>query len=455
MNIIIAGDGEVGFNLAEALVNSNHNITIVDPHEELLKRIESHTDLMTIVGESNSVSVLRRAHVGKADLMISVLHDEHINILSAILAKKLGAKRVIARVNTLEKVKPEIKQVYQELGIDVLISPEDIAANEVVGLIKQSAVIEMTDFANGKLAVYLFKIEPDAPVVGKSLTQIAVAHNHLNFRAVAIRRGDHTFIPFGTDRFEQNDLVYVISMPEALDELAILSGKQKIDISTIMIVGGGRVGRVAAMKLEKELNIKMIEYNYNRCMELTDMLNETLIIHGDARDIHLLKDEDIENVDAFIAVTENTETNILTCLHAKRFGVKKTIALVENLNYIEISQSIGIDTVINKKLIASSYILKHAMGDEVNSLKRLSGVHAEVLELIAKKGSSVTKKPIKKLKFPEGAIIGGVSRGEKVFIAVGDFQIREEDKAIVFALPGTSSKVEKMFQKASIIGQGL
>jgi trk system potassium uptake protein TrkA len=205
------------------------------------------------------------------------------------------------------------------------------------------------------------------------------------------------------------------------------------------------------MKLEKELNIKLIEYDHNRCMELTDMLSESLIIHGDARDIHLLKDEDIENVDAFIAVTENTETNILTCLHAKRFGVKKTIALVENLNYIEISQSIGIDTVINKKLIASSYILQHAMGEEVSSLKRLSGIHAEVLELIAKKGSAVTKKTIKKLKFPEGAIIGGVSRGDEVFIAVGDFQIVEEDKVIVFALPGTSSKVEKMFQKASFL----
>ncbi len=448
MNIIIAGDGEVGFNLAEALVNSNHNITVIDPHEELLKRIESHADLMTVVGESNSVSVLRRANVDKADLLVSVLHDEHINILTAILAKKLGAKRVIARVNTLEKVKPENKKIYEELGIDVLISPEDIAGHEVVSLLNQSAATDIVTFSNGKLSVYLFKINDNAPVIGKTLNEIAKEYKHLDFRAIAIHRGSDTIIPKGEDVFEGGDLVYVISKPSAMDELTQLSGQKEEKISNIVIVGGGRVGKVIAMNMEKEINIKLIEKDPERCLALSNILDDTLIINGDARDIDVLEEEGIENVDAFIAVTDSSETNIVSSLHAKKFGITKTIALVENLDYIEISQSIGIDTIINKKLIAASYIIKHAMGQEVSALRQLSGINADIVELIAAKGSAITKKPLKYQKIPEGCIIGGVIRGDSAYIAVGDFQIEPDDKVVVFALPGVTNKVEKLFQKS-------
>ncbi|MBN2637508.1 MAG: Trk system potassium transporter TrkA [Bacteroidales bacterium] len=451
MNIIIAGDGEVGFNLAEALVNSNHNIFIIDPHEELLKRIESHADLMTIVGESNSVSVLRKAHVERADLVISVLHDESINVLTAILAKKLGAKKVIARVNTLNHISDDIKKVYEELGIDIFISPEDIAANEIVSLIHQAQVIEKLDYHEGKLTVYSFKIEPEAPLIGKTLNQINDEYPHLEFRVVSMRRGNERIIPSGDTFIQNDDLVYIISKPRFFNELTLLSGKKKIEVNNIMMVGGGRVGKLAALKLESDYNLKVIEIDYNRCEVLTEMFENALVIHGDARDIELLKDEDIRNVDVFIAVTEDTETNILTCLHARKFGVKKTFALVENLNYIEIAQSVGIDTVINKKLIASSYILQYAMGAQVKSLKRLGGIHAEMLELIARPGSLVTKNTIQNIRFPEGTIIGGITRGEEDYIAVGDFQIRENDKVIIFSLPGNLPKLEKLFQKKTYL----
>ncbi len=451
MDIIIAGDGEVGFNLAEALVDSNHNITVIDPHEELLKRIESHADLLTVVGESNSVSVLRQAHVDKADLLVSVLHDEHINILTAILAKKLGAKRVIARVNTLEKVEPNIRKVYEELGIDVLISPEDIAGHEVVSLLHQTVATDIVTFSHGKLSVYLFKIREGAPVAGKTLNQIAKEHKHLDFRAVAIHRDSHTIIPKGENRFEEGDLVYVISKPEAVDELANLSGIVKKEINNIFLVGGGRVGKVIAMNMEKEMNIKLIEKDHDRCMALSNILDDTLIINGDARDINLLEEEGIEGIDAFIAVTDSSETNIVSCLHAKKFGIPKTIALVENLDYIEISQSIGIDTIINKKKIAASYIIKHSMGTEVSALRQLIGMNAEVLEMIAHEGSPITKKPISAQKMPEGAIIGGIIRGHESFIATGDFQIQPQDKVVVFALPGIATKIEKLFHKSRFL----
>jgi trk system potassium uptake protein TrkA len=449
MDIIIAGDGEVGFHLAEALVNSKHNITIVDPHEELLKMIEAHADLMTIVGESNSVQVLKQAQVHKADLVIAVLHEESINILTAILAKKMGAKQVIARVNTLENVSPANQKIYKELGIDVLISPEDIAAHEVINLLEKPAATEIYDLSNGKLYIYVVKVEHNAPAVGKTLDEIASSYKykHLRFRAVAIHRGKETFLPTGKTRFEAGDLVYVITKPESLDEMLTLSGLKDIEVNNIMIVGGGRMARVISKRLEKDMNIKLIEIDHNRCMFLSELLDDTLIINGDARDITLLEEEGIENVDAFIAVSNNTETNILTCLHAKKYGIKKTIALVENLDYIEISQNVGIDTVLNKKLIAASYILKHSMGDEVASLKIVSGINAEILEIEAKAGSYITKKPIKDLDLPDGMIIGGVIRGEDAYIAVGDIQIQPGDNVVVFALPETIDKVERLFNK--------
>lgn len=445
MNIVIAGDGEVGLHLAEALVNSNHNITIVDPHEELLKMIESHADLMTITGSSTSISVLQRAHVRKADLVISVVHDEHINLLTCILAKKLGAKRVIARVNTMENLSPENWNLYQELGIDGLVSPEDIAAQEIINLLKQTAATEVFDFSGGKLSLFLIKLEENAPVINRTLNDIASSYKDLDFRAVAVHRNRETFIPRGEDKFLPNDLSYVITKPSAINQLLKLGGKVPIDINNIMIIGGGRVGRIAAKRLEKDKNIKLIEMDKERCMTLTDYLEDTLIVNGDARNMQLLEDEDIRRMDAFIAVTNNSETNILTCLHARQYGVKRTIALVENIDYIDISQNIGIDTIINKKLIAASYMVRYTMGAEVTSLKCLSGIDADVMELVARPGSAVTQKPISKLKIPDGAIIGGIVRGDESFIAVGDFQIRENDKVVVFSLPQAIKAVEKIF----------
>ncbi len=452
MNIFIAGDGEVGFYIADALVNSNHDITIIDPHEELLKMVESHTDLLTIVGESNSVSVLKQAGVDKADLVISVLHDETVNIITSILAKKLGAKNTIARVNTMQNLSADNRKTYEELGIDYLVSPEDIAGHEVLNIINNPEVYEMFNLTNDKLSVFLIKIEKDAPVIGNSLIQIAKEHGPLNFRAVAINRNQNSFIPFGETVFMEGDMVYVISKPESLNDLFKLSGKHKYEINNVMVVGGGRVGKVICRDLESEYNIKLIETNTERCYKLTDILQDTLIINGDARSVELLDDEGIQNTDVFVAVTNDSETNILTCLHAKKFGVKKTVALVENLDYIDISQNIGIDTIINKKLIAASYIVKHAMGNEVSSLKKcLIGINSDIVELVAMPGSAVTKCPIKDLKIPEGSIIGGIIRGDESFIAIGDFQILENDKVVVFALPGVADKVEKLFQKKGFV----
>ncbi|RLD36167.1 MAG: Trk system potassium transporter TrkA [Bacteroidetes bacterium] len=446
MNIVIAGDGEVGLHLAQELSSlDNQNITIVDPHEDLLKQVESHTDLLAITGDSTSIETLKNANVKKADLLISVLHDERINLITAALGKQLGAKKTIARINNLEYLQPENVARFKNMGIDALVCPENIVSQEIATLLSQTAATEVFDFSDGKLFLFLIKLEENAPVVNKTLNDIVSMFPHLDFRAVAIHRNSKTIIPKGDDQFLVNDLSYVVTKPGGIDDLLKLGGKQRIDIRNVMIVGGGRVGRTTARKLESSLNIKLFEKDKQKSLQLASKLEHTLVINGDARDIQLMEDEDIRSMDAFIAVTDSSETNILACLHARKFGVKRTIALVENIDYIDISQNIGIDTIINKKLSTASYIVKYTMHAEVASIKCLSGINAEAMELVANPRSAVTRKPIKDLNMPKGAIIGGIIRGEDSHIAVGDFQIEEGDKVVVFSLPESIHKVDKLF----------
>lgn len=445
MNIIIAGDGEVGFHLAKMLSGENHNITVVDPHQELLKLIESHTDLLTITGDSSSIEILEQANVKRADLLISVVHDEKINITTCAIGKKLGARRTIARINNVEYLTNENREIMRSLGIDSMVCPERIASKEIVKLIKQPAATEIYDFTDNKLSLILLKLDEKAPVINKTLNQIAKENSKLDFRAVAIHRNGKTIIPKGDDSFKSGDLAYVITKPAAIDSLMRLGGKEPIEVRNVMIVGGGRIGRKTAQLLEREMNVKLIEVDKDRAFNLIDQLERTLIINADARDIELLEDEGIRNMDAFIAVTNDYETNILTCLLAQRFGVKRVIPLVENLDYISISQSIGIETVINKKLITASYIAGFTMEADVRSTKFLSGVDAEVLEFLVKTGSPATKRLIRDLDCPRGSIIGGIVRGNQSFIALGDFQIKDGDHVVVFSLPEATSRIQDLF----------
>ena len=445
MRIIIAGDGEVGLYLAQELSKEDHHITMIVPSEDLVKSIESHTDVLATVGDSTSISVLKRSNVKKADLLISGLHEERINLLTAALGKKIGAAKTIARINTLEYLSDENRKIFEAMGIDHLVCPEEIAANEIVDLLKQTAATETFDFSDGKLSLFLLRLERNAPVLNKTLDQIAKEFVHLNFRAVAIHRDRKTIIPKGNDMFLENDLAYVITKPEGINDLLKLGGKTRINIRSLMIVGGGRVGRTVARRLEHSLNIKIIEKDKDKAIQLANTLDNALVIHGDARDIQLLEGEDITGMDAFIALTNNSETNILSCLHAKKFGVPRTIALVENIDYIDISQNIGIDTIVCKKLSTASNIIRFTMSSEVTSIKCLSGIDAEAMEVLAKPHSRVTKFPIRKLKWPKGAIIGGIVRGDDSFIAVGDFQIQEGDKVVVFALPEAVHEIDEMF----------
>jgi trk system potassium uptake protein len=447
MKIIIAGDGEMGFYIAEMLSDEHHHITVVDPHRDLLEMVEEKFDVLTITGDSTSVSVLERAGVGEADLLISVLHDEKTNIVTSVIGKKLGVRRTICRVNSPEFLQPWNTAMLKSLGVDSIINPESIAAEEVSGLLNQTAATEVFEFSGGKLSLFLIKLDHDAPVINKTLRQVSQEHSNLDFRAVAIHRRGDTIIPHGEDMFLADDLAYVVTKPEGIDQMIALSGKSKIGIHNVMIVGGGRIGRLSAMSLEKHFNVKMIEISRERCEELSNYLTKALVIPGDARETTLLEEVGIQHMDALLAVTRDSETNILLCMIAQKYGVRRTIALVENINFIDLAQNMGIDTIINKKLITASHIVRFTLSAQVTSIKCLNGVDADVLEFVVPENAQVANKKIRDITMPPQAMIGGVVRNNKGYIAVGDLTILPNDKVVVFSLPYSVRSVDKLFKE--------
>jgi len=446
MKIVIAGAGAVGTHLAKMLSHQDHDIILLDNDEEKLKEIDSHLDLLTIVGSSASLKDLREASVKKADLFIAVTQSETTNITSTILAKKLGAVKTIARIDNQEYLIPENKEYLQSLGIDELIYPEKLAAKEVISYLSRSGTRQMYEFSGGRLLLYGIKISSKSILMDKTMAEVAEMTADVDFRAVAIKREDTTIIPRGHNRFSRGDLVFVISKPESIEKVMLLAGKQKYEIKNAMILGGSRIGQKTAMELGKKINLKLLEIDKEKSLKLADRLQDTLVINGDGRDKELLKEEGIHKMDAFVAVTGNSETNILACLLAKKMGVKRTIAEVENIDYIDLADNIGVGTMINKKLLAASYIYRFTMDADVQHCKWLTVSEAEVMELSAKEGSKITKGKLSEIDFPDDANVGGVIRGNKSIIATGDVQIQVNDKVVVFTLPSAIKKVEKFFK---------
>ena len=445
MRIIIAGMGDVGYHLAKQLSQESHDIIAIDTSQQRLSYTDSMTDVMTVNGSSTSIKVLLDAKVDKADLLVAVTSSEEVNIATAILGKKLGAKKTIARIGNAEYQDPKVGVNFSEIGIDFMIYPEELAAIETVNLIQRTAATDILEFEKGKLTVMGLRLDKIAPIMHKKIFEVAQEYQSVDFRVVAIYRNFRTIIPSGNDRFLPNDQVFVITTQSGIETVLKLAGKENIKFENIMVLGGGKIGRRVAKLLEKSMKVKLIESDEEKSFELADMLQDTLVIRGDGRDIDLLAQEGIVDMDAFIALTEDAETNIITCLMAKHLGVKKAIALVDKVDYIPLTQTIGLDSLINKKLIAANSISRFIRRGEVLAIASLEGIDAEVLEYVATSDSPATKKKVKDLHFPNDAIIGGVIRGEESFIIVGDSQIKPNDKVVVFSLPGAARRTEKFF----------
>ena len=445
MRIVISGIGEMGSHLARMLSGNGHDITVIDSDTKALGELSNLADLITVEGDTTAFAVLRKAGVRRCDLFIAVNHSENQNILAAIMAKQLGAKKSIARVDNNEYLEPNNKEMFINMGIDYLFYPEKVAAQEVTNLLGHTSTTDYVDFSGGLLALIVIKLEPTSPLLGRSLLDLAADGSITDFRAVAITRGTQTIIPRGQDEFFEGDVVYVIARKDVAKRVTELSGQKSVEVKNLMILGGSRIGVRVALELQDEMNVKIIEYNGEKAYRLAEELDKTLIIHEDGRNLDAMLEEGLVSMDAFLAVTGRSETNILAAMQAKRMGVKKVIAEVENLNYIRLAESVGIDTIINKKRVTASNIFRFTMSTDVQAIRCLSGSEAEVLEFIVKPNSPATKCAIKDMRLPQDVIIGGIVRGDKVFIAMGDTRINAYDRVVVFSMPGSIATVGEFF----------
>lgn len=443
MKIIIAGAGEVGTHLAKLLARENFDILLLDEDPLKLKDLESSYDLLTNTGSSTSIKDLKEAGIDQTDLFIAVTPSESVNMTACMLATNLGAKHTLARIDNYEYLLPKNKEFFEKLGVQHLIYPEMLAAKEIVESLSTSWLRQNLSFCNDALILLGIKVRSNAVIVNKQFS--TGFFDHGKYRVVSIKRNNKTIIPIGSDQILENDIVYFITTHENLKFVREQAGKEDFPIRNIMIMGGSRIAQKTIQYLPTHVHAKILERDKEKSYSLAEKLGNSMIINCDGRNIEILKEEGIEEMDAFVAVTANSEANILACMAAKRLGVKKTIAEVENNDYIMLAESMDIGTVINKKMIAASYIYQLTLDADVLNVRSLSSADAEVVEFVAKPGSKITRSKIKDLRLPDQVNIGGFVRNGVGSIVNGNTVIMPHDHVIVFCVSSAIRKMENYF----------
>ncbi len=451
MKIVIVGAGAVGTHLSRLLSTEKHDCVLIDADEERLGAIDSDYDIMAINASPTSIKSLKDAGVKDADLFVGVTPEESTNITACILAHALGAEKTVARIDNYEYLSSTNQAFFKNLGIDSLIYPEVLAASDIINGLKLSWVRQRWDVHNGALVMLGVKLRESAEILNQPLKDLCGPDDP--YHIVAIRRGDDTIIPGGMDELHTLDMAYFMTTAEYIPYIRKIVGKEHYaDVQNVIIMGGGKTAVRAALTLPDYMNLKIIEKDADRCERLNQLLAETdtMVIHGDGRDLALLQEENISHTQAFVALTDNAETNILACLTAKKLGVRKTIAMVENLDYVSMAESLDIGTIINKKTIAASHIFQMMMDADVRNMRSLMMVESDVVELVAAEGSKVTKHLVRELGLPFGVAIGGLVRGEEGILVNGNTQIQAGDSVMVFCHKNQLGKVEKYFKKQGL-----
>ena len=445
MKIIIAGAGNVGTHLAKLLSREKQDIILMDDDEEKLTALSSNFDLLTVTASPSSISGLKEVGVKEADLFIAVTPDESRNMTACMLATNLGAKKTVARIDNYEYLLPTNKEFFQKLGVDSLIYPEMLAAKEIVSSMRMSWVRELWEFCGGALILIGTKMREKAEILNIPLYELGGPN--ISYHVVAIKRGTETIIPRGDDVIKLHDIVYFTTTRKYIPYIRKIAGKEDYaDVRNVMIMGGSRIAVRTAQYVPDYMQVKIVDNDINRCNRLTELLDDkTMIINGDGRDMDLLIEEGLKNTEAFVALTGNSETNILACLAAKRMGVEKTVAEVENIDYIGMAESLDIGTVINKKMIAASHIYQMMLDADVSNVKCLTFANADVAEFTVPAGAKITKHFIKDLGLPKGTTIGGMIRNGEGVLVTGDTLIQPGDHVVVFCLSMMIKKIEKFF----------
>ena len=445
MRIIIAGAGEVGTHLAKLLSRENMEICLMDERAERLGDLDTDYDLLTKVGSPTSIRDLKEIGVKDCDLFIAVTPHESENMTACLMANQLGAKKTLARIDNYEYLLPENKRFFENMGLNHLIYPEVLAANEIVESLKTNWLRYHISLCDGALELCVLKVRENADALGKALSSGFFAHGR--YRVVAIKRENETLIPSGNDEIQANDIVYVVCTHENVDFMREEMGKNKRDIQTILFYGGSRIAQKAVQNLPDDKNIKIIEANKEVCYALSQKVNNALIINGDGSDMDTLREEGIQDADAFVAVTESSEANIFACLAAKRFGVHKTIAEVENIDYIQMAEGLDVGAVLNKKTITASYIYQLLLNASVLNVRNLTSADAQIVEFEASEKSRITRGQIKSMGLPKDSTIAGIVRAGEGILVNGDTQILQGDKVVVFCKSHVIRKLERFFKE--------
>ncbi|KIP55305.1 Trk system potassium transporter TrkA [Prevotella pectinovora] len=447
MKIIIAGAYAIGSHLAKLLSRNNQDIVLIDDDEQRLENISSDYDILTMHASPTSLAALKNAGAAEANLYIAVTPDENLNMNSCVMAKAIGAKKTVAKVNNYEFVEPEMAKFYEKLGIDSLIYPENLAAYDIVNGLKMSWVRQRWDVHGGALVMLGIKLRETCEILDRPLKELCKPDSP--YYIVAIRRDGDTIIPGGNDVLKMYDLVYFMVTKQYIPYVRKIVGKEHyVDVKNVMIMGGGDTAVRALKNMPEYMNVKLMEHDVERCDILNDQIDDqrVMVINGDGRDLQLLNEEGIHTTQAFVALTSNAETNILACLTAKRMGVRKTVAAVENLDYVNMAVSLDIGTIINKKAIAASHIYQMMLDAEVNNVRFLMTANADVAEFTAHPESKVTKKRVFELGLPNGATIGGLVRNGEGHLVSGGTQIEAGDIVVVFCYNVRMEKLEKFFK---------
>jgi len=443
--IIIIGAGEVGYNLARMLSWEKQDIVLIEKDPERIKRAQEHIDARFIRGIGTEFTTLEEAGIKEADLLVAVTDNDEVNLISCMVAHHYGVEKKIARVKNKQFINKNSPLNETNCKIDMIIHPDSVAAKAVVNLLHQTAATDILEFADGNIATIGIQLDRECEIIDMSMQELASKYAHLEFRIVAIQRRDRTLIPTGQDIILGGDRIFITAKKENVDDIVKLAGKENAKIENVMILGGGQTGAEIARLLEKDLNVKIIESNADKSNLLAESLQKSLVIKGDGRDLNLLAVEGIIDMDAFISATGDDETNIISSLMAKHLEVPRIISLINKTDYTPIIPTIGIDAYVSKQLITVDNILKFIRSDSIVSIASIPGSSAEIIEYLTTDKSKITKKTVKNLNIPRGAILGAVYREDEFIIPVGDTQIRSNDKVIVFSLPSAFRDVEKMF----------
>ena len=451
MKIVIGGAGAVGKHLAKLLSKEHQDCTLMDDDGSRLEGLDSDYDIMTMQGSPTSIKDLEAAGVKNADLFVGVTPDESRNMNACIIAHGIGAKKTVARIDNYEYLDPKLKPFFEKLGIDSLIYPEVLAAADIINALKLSWVRQRWDVHGGALVMLGIKLRETCEILNQPIKLLCGPDDP--YHIVALKRGGETIIPGGNDELHNGDLAYFMTTKEYIPYIRKLVGKEHYaDVKNCIIMGGGKATVRVALTVPDYMNVKIIEQDEKRCEKLNSLLSDTdcMVIHGDGRDLGLLVEEGIRNTQAFVALTDNAEANILACLTAKRLGVRKTIALVENLDYVSMAEGLDIGTIINKKTIAASHIYQMMLDADVSNMRSLMLVDSDVAEFTAAEDSPVTKKAVKDLGLPFGVAIGGLVRDGQGMLVNGNSRIQAGDSVMVFSHEHDMKKVEKYFKQRQL-----